>query len=98
MSIYHHRLPNYFQRRLMAVATACTIGSVLPLIVALATPNWAIIDFYNTDLEQVHVQLGVWGEWRTITNHSNIVVEWVPHFPQPPAHLLRLANTELNRK
>lgn len=37
-------------------------------VFSLLTPNWTIIDFTNTDLEEIHVQLGVWGEWRTKTN------------------------------
>jgi hypothetical protein len=85
--------------------------SIILFLVALATPDWAIIKFVNTELEQVHVQLGVWGEWRTRQNDTNttglsfplllntcIAVEWIPHFPAPPERVLRLADTDLQRK
>uniref|UniRef100_A0A915AFY2 Ribosomal protein L2 n=1 Tax=Parascaris univalens TaxID=6257 RepID=A0A915AFY2_PARUN len=84
-----------WQRRCMALMTLLTIASIFVFIAALATPDWAIIDFTNTDLEAVHVQLGVWGEWRTKTNHSLGTIEWIPHFPAPPRSVLRLADTDL---
>ncbi|KHN83709.1 hypothetical protein Tcan_07680 [Toxocara canis] len=71
------------------------IAAIFVFVAALATTDWAIIDFTNTELEAVHVQLGVWGEWRTKTNHSLETVEWIPHFPAPPASVLRLADTDL---
>ncbi|KAK0397400.1 hypothetical protein QR680_002114 [Steinernema hermaphroditum] len=59
-----------WQRRFMALATLLTVLSVFVFIVAVVSPNWADIDFVNNDLEKVHVQLGVWGEWRTKENNS----------------------------
>ncbi|VDK31108.1 unnamed protein product [Gongylonema pulchrum] len=48
---------------------SCKIDlAIAVFVIALLTPNWTIIDFTNTDLEEIHVQLGVWGEWRTKTN------------------------------
>ncbi|WKY16768.1 hypothetical protein Q1695_001411 [Nippostrongylus brasiliensis] len=60
-----------WQRRLMALATGVAWMAVIVLIAALATPNWAVLDFMNTEYQQVHVQLGVWGEWRTVKNFSH---------------------------
>ncbi|CAD6194354.1 unnamed protein product [Caenorhabditis auriculariae] len=83
------------QRRIMAVATILAwVGAVL-LIVALATTNWAIIEFMNTDYHMVKVELGVWGEWRTLDNFKKKAVEWIPHFPSPPESILRLADADL---
>ncbi|KJH43443.1 hypothetical protein DICVIV_10543 [Dictyocaulus viviparus] len=45
--------------------------AVVVLIAALATPDWAVLDFMNTEYQHVHVQLGVWGEWRTIKNATH---------------------------
>lgn len=56
------------QRRLMAVMTVASFLSAVVFIVALATPNWATIDFDNAEGHRVHVQLGVFGEWRTVEN------------------------------
>uniref|UniRef100_A0A914WIR8 Uncharacterized protein n=1 Tax=Plectus sambesii TaxID=2011161 RepID=A0A914WIR8_9BILA len=85
-----------WQRRFMAAVTLGTVLATVAFMVALATPNWAIIDFTNKEMEHVHVQLGVWGEWRTISNDSVKTVEWIPHFPEPPGEVLRLANWDLN--
>ncbi|CAJ0609869.1 unnamed protein product [Cylicocyclus nassatus] len=84
-----------WRRRFMAVATVITWIAVIVLIAALATPNWAVLDFMNTEYQQVHVQLGVWGEWRTITDVSHKNVEWIPHFPTPPENVARLADADL---
>ncbi|KAK0397399.1 hypothetical protein QR680_002114 [Steinernema hermaphroditum] len=84
-----------WQRRFMALATLLTVLSVFVFIVAVVSPNWADIDFVNNDLEKVHVQLGVWGEWRTKENNSITTVEWIPHFPAPNASVLRLADADL---
>ncbi|VDO28959.1 unnamed protein product, partial [Onchocerca flexuosa] len=69
--------------------------AIIIFVISLLTPNWTIIDFTNTDLEEIHVQLGVWGEWRTKTNGTKKVVEWIPHFPKPPEYVLRLADADL---
>lgn len=44
-------------------------------------PNWATIDFVNKRHEHVNVQLGVWGEYRTV-NRSNApgMLEFHPHW------------------
>ncbi|TMS36956.1 hypothetical protein L596_004000 [Steinernema carpocapsae] len=84
-----------WQRRFMAFATLLTVAAVFVFILAVVSPNWAIIDFVNTDFEKVHVQLGVWGEWRTKENHSLSTVEWIPHFPSPSSSVLRLADADL---
>ncbi|KAJ1358759.1 hypothetical protein KIN20_017265 [Parelaphostrongylus tenuis] len=84
-----------WRRRLMALATIAAWIAVVVLIVALATPNWAVIDFMNTAYQQVHVQLGVWGEWRTVKNSTHKTVEWIPHFPTPPENVARLADADL---
>lgn len=79
----------------MAFVTLLTIAAIAVFVIALATPNWIIIEFTNIDLENVHVQLGVWGEWRTITNNSDSTRLWIPHFPSPPETVLRLADADL---
>ncbi|VDO27078.1 unnamed protein product [Haemonchus placei] len=84
-----------WQRRFMAVATVIAWIAVIVLIAALATPNWAVLDFMNTEYQQVHVQLGVWGEWRTVSNITHKTVEWIPHFPTPPENVVRLADADL---
>ncbi|KHJ97086.1 hypothetical protein OESDEN_02949 [Oesophagostomum dentatum] len=84
-----------WQRRFMALATAIAWIAVVVLIAALATPNWAVLDFMNTEYQQVHVQLGVWGEWRTVANSTHKTVEWIPHFPTPPENVARLADADL---
>ncbi|CAB3400964.1 unnamed protein product [Caenorhabditis bovis] len=85
-----------YQRRFMAFATLLAWIGVVMLIVALATTHWATIDFQNSDFDQVQVDLGVWGEWRTKTNtRGQTIVEWIPHFPSPPEHVLRLSHTSL---
>lgn len=53
-------------RRCMAVTTAATITGAIVFIIAVLLPNWAIINFLNTDGAYVNVKLGVWGEWRTL--------------------------------
>ncbi|MCP9266257.1 hypothetical protein DINM_021772 [Dirofilaria immitis] len=35
------------------------------------------------------------GEWRTKINDTSQIVEWIPHFPKPPEHVLRLADADL---
>ncbi|VDK46354.1 unnamed protein product [Anisakis simplex] len=84
-----------WQRRFMALVTVLTIIAIFIFIAALVLPDWAIINFTNSQHEAVQVQLGVWGEWRTIINNSLKSVEWIPHFPSPPASVLRLADTDL---
>ncbi|VDO68471.1 unnamed protein product [Heligmosomoides polygyrus] len=84
-----------WQRRIMAVASVIAWIAVVVLVAALATPNWAVLDFINTEFQQVHVQLGVWGEWRTVNNFSHKTVEWIPHFPTPPENVARLADADL---
>uniref|UniRef100_A0A0K0D8A4 PMT_2 domain-containing protein n=1 Tax=Angiostrongylus cantonensis TaxID=6313 RepID=A0A0K0D8A4_ANGCA len=69
--------------------------AVVVLIAALATPNWAVLDFMNIEYQHVHVQLGVWGEWRTVKNATHKTVEWIPHFPTPPENVARLADADL---
>ncbi|GMR61959.1 hypothetical protein PMAYCL1PPCAC_32154, partial [Pristionchus mayeri] len=83
------------QRRFVAVTTAICWLAVIPLIVALATCSWCIIDFVNTDNEKVHVKLGTWGEWRTRQNSTATYTDWIPHFPAPPESVLRLADASL---
>lgn len=39
------------------------------------------------------MKLGVWGEWRTVNTSKDS--EWIPHFPKPKRHLLRLAGHDL---
>ncbi|CAD5222460.1 unnamed protein product [Bursaphelenchus xylophilus] len=83
-----------WQRRLMAVATLLTIIGIFAFLAAVFHPDWAILDFVNTDLQKVNVRLGVWGEWRTLntTNKS----EYTPHFPEPPGgRILRLADEDI---
>ncbi|KAK6034113.1 hypothetical protein COOONC_28382 [Cooperia oncophora] len=87
-----------WQRRFMAIATVIAWIAVVVLIAALATPNWAVLDFMNTEYQQVHVQLGVWGEWRTVKNFTHKTVEWIPHFPTPPENVVRLADADLKRE
>ncbi|RCN35672.1 Tat pathway signal sequence domain protein [Ancylostoma caninum] len=84
-----------WRRRFMALATAIAWIAAIVLIAALATPNWAVLDFTNTEYQQVHVQLGVWGEWRTVMNSTHKNVEWIPHFPTPPENIARLADADL---
>ncbi|KAK6765833.1 hypothetical protein RB195_025633 [Necator americanus] len=84
-----------WRRRFMAITTGIAWIAVVVLIAALATPNWAVLDFMNTEYQQVHVQLGVWGEWRTIRNSTHKNVEWIPHFPTPPENVARLADADL---
>jgi len=66
----------------MAFSTFLAILGILLYVYAVFSPSWAIIDFVNTDHEQVHVVLGVWGEWRS-TNSSRRPAEWISHFPEP---------------
>uniref|UniRef100_A0A7E4VT05 Transmembrane protein n=1 Tax=Panagrellus redivivus TaxID=6233 RepID=A0A7E4VT05_PANRE len=82
-----------WHRRFMAFATTLTIAAVALYVIALLLPNWAVIDFVNTSLEHVNVQLGVWGEWRTVNTTG--VSEWIPHLPKPSEKLLRLADADL---
>ncbi|KAI3421092.1 hypothetical protein GPALN_014718 [Globodera pallida] len=82
------------QRRLMAVATFGTFFGILLLIIAILTPKWATIEFVNKRNERVNVQLGVWGEYRSV-NTSN-KVEWISHFPEPDSdRFSRLAGVYL---
>lgn len=83
------------QRRFMASTTVLAWLAVIPLIIALATCSWCIIDFVNTDNEKVHVKLGTWGEWRTRQNSTATYTDWIPHFPAPPESVLRLADASL---
>ncbi|VDM58910.1 unnamed protein product [Angiostrongylus costaricensis] len=92
MQSYHKMI---WRRRLMAVATIVAWIAVVVLVAALATPNWAVLDFMNTEYQHVHVQLGVWGEWRTVKNATHKTVEWIPHFPTPPENVARLADADL---
>ncbi|CAL2049949.1 hypothetical protein CAEBREN_00296 [Caenorhabditis brenneri] len=92
MNSYHAII---WQRRAMAFATLLAWGGVVMLVAALATTSWATIDFSNTDYHPVHVDLGVWGEYRTVNNFKTKTVEWIPHFPAPPESVLRLADTHL---
>lgn len=78
----------------MAVATVGTMIGILLLLIAILCPNWATIDFVNKRLEHVNVQLGVWGEYRSV-NTSNRV-EWISHFPEPASdRFSRLAGVYL---
>ncbi|KAL3068562.1 hypothetical protein niasHT_030853 [Heterodera trifolii] len=82
------------QRRLMALATFGTFFGILLLIIAVLMPNWANIDFVNTKHEHVNVQLGVWGEYRTVNTSKK--VEWISHFPEPASdRFSRLAGVYL---
>ncbi|GMT06977.1 hypothetical protein PENTCL1PPCAC_29151, partial [Pristionchus entomophagus] len=83
------------QRRFMAITTAMAWFAVIPLIIALATCAWCIIDFENIEGEKVNVQLGTWGEWRTRTTTKGSLTDWIPHFPAPPESVLRLADASL---
>ncbi|PIC18161.1 hypothetical protein B9Z55_024155 [Caenorhabditis nigoni] len=84
-----------WQRRIMAFATLLAWIGVGLLVAALATTHWASIDFHNKDYQPVHVDLGVWGEYRTVNDFKKVSVEWIPHFPAPPENILRLADTDL---
>ncbi|ULT82171.1 hypothetical protein L5515_017725 [Caenorhabditis briggsae] len=84
-----------WQRRIMAFATLLAWIGVGLLVAALATTHWASIDFHNKDYQPVHVDLGVWGEYRTVNDFRKVSVEWIPHFPAPPENILRLADTDL---
>jgi len=79
----------------MALAiVAAIIGTVL-FVYAVFSPDWTTIDFTNTDLQHVNVQLGVFGEWRSV-NTSKKGPEWISHFPEPASHrFLRLAGVYL---
>ncbi|GMT35065.1 hypothetical protein PFISCL1PPCAC_26362 [Pristionchus fissidentatus] len=83
------------QRRFMAAATLLAWLAVIPLIIALATCSWCIIDFVNTDNENVNVKLGTLGEWRTRKNATSETIDWIPHFPAPPESILRLADASM---
>ena len=82
------------QRRMMAAATMGTMLGIVLLIVAILCPNWATIDFVNKREEHVNVQLGVWGEYRTVNTSKR--VEWISHFPEPASERFsRLAGVYL---
>lgn len=70
-----------WQRRFMAAVTFGTLLATVAFVVALATPSWAVIDFTNHDMHRVNVQLGVWGEWRTISNETSKTGMCVVHPP-----------------
>jgi len=89
----YHRV--MWERRWMAVFTFLAMIGTLIYLYAVLSPDWAVIDFINTRLEHVHIQLGVWGEWRS-TNASKLPAEWVSHFPEPASdRFLRLAGVYL---
>uniref|UniRef100_A0A0N5ALK0 Conserved plasma membrane protein n=1 Tax=Syphacia muris TaxID=451379 RepID=A0A0N5ALK0_9BILA len=69
--------------------------AIAAFIYALISPNWAIINFTNIENEAVDVHLGVWGEWRTRSNGTAQITEWIPHFPQIPSNVERLADIGL---
>ncbi|CCD67460.1 uncharacterized protein CELE_C46C11.3 [Caenorhabditis elegans] len=92
MHSYHSII---WRRRIMAFATLLAWIGVIMLVAALATTSWATIDFVNTDYHPIHVDLGVWGEYRKINTFKKVTVEWIPHFPAPPENILRLADTHL---
>uniref|UniRef100_A0A1I7WHP4 Sulfatase domain-containing protein n=1 Tax=Heterorhabditis bacteriophora TaxID=37862 RepID=A0A1I7WHP4_HETBA len=50
----------------------------------MTTPNWAVLDFMNTDYHQV--------------THLPTLLEWIPHFPTPPENVARLADADLKRE
>uniref|UniRef100_A0A1I8BEN2 Col_cuticle_N domain-containing protein n=1 Tax=Meloidogyne hapla TaxID=6305 RepID=A0A1I8BEN2_MELHA len=54
------------QRRIMAAATVGTMLGIVIYIIAILCPSWATIDFTNKRQEHVNVQLGVWGEYRSV--------------------------------
>jgi hypothetical protein len=94
LDTYHQVI---WQRRLMLFATALAILGIGIYVFAIFRPDWSILDFVNTNSEHVNVQLGVWGEWRTLNTSSK--PEWIPHFPKPPGkRLLRLAGQDLKRE
>ncbi|CAJ0953010.1 unnamed protein product, partial [Mesorhabditis belari] len=83
------------RRRLMFASCVLAWIAVIILIAAIAIPKWEYLQFTNVDWEIVKIDLGVWGEWRQTTNTSKPILEWIPHFPSPPLHLLRLAGQDL---
>ncbi|KAI1717276.1 Tat pathway signal sequence domain protein [Ditylenchus destructor] len=84
-----------WERRWMALACATALVSILIFIVAILLPDWAVIDFTNTNSEHVHIKLGIWGEYRTV-NTSRRGAEWISHFPEPASgRYLRLAGVYL---
>ncbi|VDN56243.1 unnamed protein product [Dracunculus medinensis] len=68
---------------------------IILFFIALLLPGWTNIDFINVEQENVHVALGVWGEWRTVMNGTMRRAEWIPHFPNPSETVLRLADADL---
>jgi len=83
-----------FRRRLMAVAMVFTLLGIVLFLVAVLSPNWAVIDFINHRKDHVNVQLGVWGEWRSVNGSKK--AEWISHFPEPASdRYLRLAGVYL---
>ncbi|PAV65335.1 hypothetical protein WR25_13051 [Diploscapter pachys] len=86
-----------WHRRLMAVtAVLAWIGFII-YVIAVFIPKWATISFRNTEGFDVSVDLGVWGEWRSISRrNTKPTAEWFPHFPSPPDNVLRLNMPELN--
>uniref|UniRef100_A0A914KQT2 Uncharacterized protein n=1 Tax=Meloidogyne incognita TaxID=6306 RepID=A0A914KQT2_MELIC len=82
------------QRRIMAAATVGTMLGIIIYIIAILSPNWATIDFTNKRQEHVNVQLGVWGEYRSVNTSKR--VEWISHFPEPASdRFSRLAGVYL---
>jgi len=83
-----------WQRRWMALATVAAIIGMVLFVVAVLSPDWTTIDFTNTNLQHVNIQLGVFGEWRTVNTSKK--AEWISHFPEPASHrFLRLAGVYL---
>uniref|UniRef100_A0A915D318 Uncharacterized protein n=1 Tax=Ditylenchus dipsaci TaxID=166011 RepID=A0A915D318_9BILA len=84
-----------WERRWMALATFSAVIGIVLFVFAVLSPDWTTIDFTNTNLQHVNVQLGVFGEWRSV-NTSNRKPEWISHFPEPASHrFLRLAGVYL---
>ncbi|KAF7635777.1 hypothetical protein Mgra_00004869 [Meloidogyne graminicola] len=82
------------QRRIMAAATVGTLFGIIIYIIAILCPCWATIDFTNKRQEHVNVQLGVWGEYRSVNTSKK--VEWISHFPEPASdRFSRLAGVYL---
>ena len=60
------------QRRAMGVATAATLVCIVLFVVAIATTMWAIVAIVVPGKDETTtVYLGIWGEWRTDTNHTH---------------------------
>ncbi|CAI5454224.1 unnamed protein product [Caenorhabditis angaria] len=95
MNSYHAIV---WRRRFMAFATLLAWIGVGIYSIAVATSHWQHISFWNSHSQKVHVDLGVWGEWRTIDIWSGpkvvYQVDWIPHFPTPE-NIPRLSEADL---